>query len=94
MEGFGLPSLEAMGYGAPVASSNASCMPEVNGDAATYFDPLDIDEMAHVVGEVLDNPKKRASMVQLGHKQFKKYSWRKTAEQTHVVYMKALNSKS
>src|SRR5690606_7916124 len=46
MEGFGLPGLEAMTYGTPVVSSNATSLPEVYGDAAHYFDPEDIDDMA------------------------------------------------
>ncbi len=54
-EGFGLPPLEAMNYGAPVASSNASCIPEVLGDAAHYFDPYDVDDMARAIDEVISN---------------------------------------
>ncbi|HSX05504.1 MAG TPA: glycosyltransferase family 1 protein, partial [Candidatus Saccharimonadales bacterium] len=50
-EGFGLPGLEAMMHGAPVASSNATCLPEVHGDAAHYFDPLDVTDMATKIGE-------------------------------------------
>lgn len=94
MEGFGLPSLEAMGYGAPVASSDATCLPEINGDAAHYFNPLDVDDMARAISDVLDDSKRRASMIELGYKQFKKYSWRKTAQQTHAVYLNALRSKN
>jgi len=45
-EGFGLPPLEAMTYGVPVVSSNRSCLPEVLGDAALYFDPENVEEMA------------------------------------------------
>lgn len=90
MEGFGLPSLEAMSYGAPVASSNASCLPEINGKAAHYFDPLNIDDMARAVSEVIDDAELRASLIARGKAQFKKYSWRKTAEQTHAVYISSL----
>ena len=45
-EGFGLPVLEAMLRGAPVACSNATSLPEVVGDAALLFDPLDVDAIA------------------------------------------------
>jgi glycosyltransferase involved in cell wall biosynthesis len=45
-EGFGLPPLEAMACGCPVAVSNATSLPEVCGDAAEYFDPLSVEDMA------------------------------------------------
>lgn len=85
-EGWGLPALEAMAYGVPVASSNASVMPEVLGDAAHYFDPLDIHDMAKKIGEVLDDPKLRARLIKAGYAQNKKYSWQKMAAETLAVY--------
>ena len=91
MEGFGLPGLEAMGQGAPVISSNATCLPEVYGDAAQYFDPYSTDDLVRVTTEVLGNGKLRRSMSQKGYEQIKKYSWKKMAEQTHAIYMKVLN---
>lgn len=89
-EGFGLPSLEAMKHGAPVASSNATCLPEVNGDAAHYFDPLDVTDMASKINEVLSDEVLRKSLITKGYKQVKKYSWRRMAEQTLVVYKNVL----
>lgn len=91
MEGFGLPGLEAMRHGAPVVSSNATCLPEVYGDAAHYFDPTDITDMAKAIDEVLSDDELRKTLVKNGHKQVKKYSWEKTAQQTHDVYMKVLS---
>lgn len=90
-EGFGLPPLEAMAHGAPVVSSNASCIPEVNGDAAHYFDGKDPEALAAAVDDVLQNPKLRADLIAKGHKQLKKYSWRKMAEETMTVYKAALD---
>lgn len=90
MEGFGLPGLEAMSRGAPVVSSNATCLPEVYGDAAHYFDPRNTDDIARAITEVLGNEKLRTTLSQLGYEQIKKYSWKKTAEQTHAIYMKVL----
>lgn len=90
MEGFGLPGLEAMTYGAPVVSSNATCLPEVYGDAALYFNPFDTDDMARAINEVLSNDVLRDSLIQKGSEQIKKYSWRRMAEETYAVYMKAL----
>lgn len=89
MEGFGLPALEAMGYGAPVASSNSEPLPEVYGDAAHYFNPLDIDDIARAIDDILTDPTLRESLIKKGHNQLKKYSWKRMAEQTHAVYMDA-----
>ncbi len=92
MEGFGLPGLEAMGHGTPVVSSDATCLPEVYGDAAHYFDPNDTTDVARAIDEVLESETFRHELVKKGHKQFKKYSWQKTAEQTLKIYLEALNT--
>ncbi len=89
-EGFGLPGLEAMAHGAPVVSSNATCLPEIYGDGAHYFDPTDVEAMAKAIGEVLDKPALRSKLIDAGKKQVKKYSWRRMAEQTLGVYKRAL----
>lgn len=92
-EGFGLPPLEAMRHGAPVASSNATCLPEVNGDAVHYFDPLDVDDMAAKINQVITDEKLRKELIKKGAAQVRKYSWQRMAEQTLEVYKKALNTK-
>ena len=94
MEGFGLPGLEAMGHGLPVVSSNATCLPEVYGDAAYYFDPKNTESMARAIDDVLTSEKIRNDLTKKGFQQIKKYSWKKMAEQTHAVYMKVLKSKN
>ncbi|MBC7764548.1 glycosyltransferase family 4 protein, partial [Microbacteriaceae bacterium] len=91
MEGFGLPPLEAMSYGTPVISSNASCLPEVLGDAAEYFNPTNIDEMAQVIQTVLADETLRKDMTTRGYSQVAKYSWRRMAEETHAIYMQVLS---
>lgn len=90
MEGFGLPGLEAMGYGTPVISSNATCLPEVYGDAAYYFDPIDTTAMATAIDHVISSESLRAELIKKGHAQVAKYSWRRMAEQTLAVYQRAL----
>lgn len=90
MEGFGLPPLEAMAYGTPVISSDTSCMPEVLGDAAEYFDPLNVQDMAAAVARVIDDDALRQGLIMRGHAQVAKYSWRRMAEQTHAVYLDVL----
>jgi glycosyltransferase involved in cell wall biosynthesis len=90
-EGFGLPGLEAMAHGAPVVSSNATCLPEVYGEAAHYFDPLDTSAMADAINEVLTDKPLCAELIKRGHQRVKKYSWQRTAEQTLAVYNKVLS---
>jgi glycosyltransferase involved in cell wall biosynthesis len=90
-EGFGLPPLEAMAHGAPVASSNASVMPEVYGDAAHYFNAKDPGDIAAKVTEVMTNKKLRTDLIKKGHQQLKKYSWTKMAEETLIVYKEDLD---
>ena len=89
-EGFGLPGLEAMQHGAPVVSSNATCLPEIYGDAAHYFDPGNTQAMADAIEEVLTDNTLRKSLVRKGYARIKNYSWRRMAEQTLDVYNKAL----
>ncbi len=89
-EGFGLPPLEAMARGVPVAASNTSVMPEVLGDAAAYFDPRDPSAMAKLIGETLANPAQLKALKTKGLKQAAKYSWKKMAEQTLQLYQSVM----
>jgi glycosyltransferase involved in cell wall biosynthesis len=91
-EGFGLPGLEAMQYGLPVASSNASCLPEVYKDAAHYFNPFSSQHMATKIQQILDDPKLAAKLANSGKALLKRYSWEKMARQTLAVFDKALKS--
>ena len=92
MEGFGLPGLEAMQQGTPVLSSNATCLPEVYGDAAHYFDPYDEVDIARAMNDVLVNTALRKKLIRKGEAQVRKYSWERMARQTLEGYEKALNS--
>lgn len=92
-EGFGLPGLEAMAHGAPVISSNATCLPEIYQDAAYYFDPTNIEAIANAIDNVLIDKSLRADLIKKGHEQVKKYSWRCMAEQTLAVYEQVLGNK-
>jgi len=89
-EGFGLPGLEAMAHGLPVAAARASCLPEIYGEAAAWFDPFDPRSLASVLASVLDDPQRRAALVAAGTERVARYSWRATAEQTLDVYRRAL----
>jgi glycosyltransferase involved in cell wall biosynthesis len=82
-EGFGLPPLEAMACGCPVAVSTATSLPEVCGDAAEYFDPLSPDDMARAVAAVLDDP---AGYVERGLERARLFTWEGTARSHEDVY--------
>ena len=85
-EGFGLPGLEAMLHGAPVASSTATCLPETHGDAAHYFDPYDTEDIARAIDEILSDKKLRRELIKKGKQHVKTFSWQRMAEQTLAVY--------
>ncbi len=89
-EGFGLPPLEAMAHGCPVASSNASCMPEILGDAAHYFDPYNIEDIVTKIDDVITNTRLRNKLIENGRQQVKKYSWKRMSEQTLAIYNQVL----
>lgn len=82
-EGFGMPLIEAMASGCPVASSNATCLPEIAGGAAELFDPMDPDAIATAILRVLENPD---TCVQRGFVRAREFSWIATARQHDAVY--------
>jgi glycosyltransferase involved in cell wall biosynthesis len=89
-EGFGLGGLEAMSYGSPLVSSNATCLPEVYKDGAHYFNPTDVDDMAAKIDDVLTDQNLRNQLIAEGKKVIAGYSWRKMAEETLAAYKRAL----
>ena len=81
-EGFGLPVLEAMHLGCPVATSNTGALPEIAGPAAKYFDPTNTGEMAQVMNQIVNNAKIKQDLVKKGRSQVKKFSWEKCGQNT------------
>ncbi len=81
-EGFGLPVLEAISCGTPVAVSKTQCNVEILGDDFDFFDPKDVRSMAEAIG----NPNKKKKLP-------RNYSWEKTAEETMNIYNSILKRK-
>jgi glycosyltransferase involved in cell wall biosynthesis len=88
-EGFGLPVLEAMGRGVPVACSNVSAMPEVAGDGAHYFDPLDVDDIGRAIVDVITDAAFANRLVHAGKVRAASLTWAATAERTLESYERA-----
>ena len=87
-EGFGIPILEAFHNNCPVCLSNASCFPEVAGDAAIYFNPNDAQSMHDTLKEILSSQALREELQQKGALHSKEYSLERMVEQTCNVYRK------
>lgn len=87
LEGFGLPPLEAMRYGTPVAASGSSCLPEILDDAAIYFDPEDSNDMAGVMRRIFLDTELRAELAAKGKSRVARFSWRECAERTYQTYL-------
>lgn len=87
-EGFGLPGLEAMAHNCPLVSSNTTCLPEIYGDAAEYFDPKSVEDIAKAIEKVVLDVNLQEKLKETGQKQLKKYSWHKMAVETLNIYKK------
>jgi glycosyltransferase involved in cell wall biosynthesis len=90
MEGFGLPVLEAMQHGIPVACSNASSLPEVAGPAAVYFDPSIEDEIARAIERLLHDRSLADELVRRGYERCAQFTWEATARRTLATYRRAI----
>lgn len=92
-EGFGMPLLEAMACGTAVIGADASCMPEVVGDAGLLAPPHDVDELAASLDRLLDDADLRADLSRRGRERAATYTWEATARATVASYRRALEHK-
>jgi glycosyltransferase involved in cell wall biosynthesis len=89
-EGFGLPVLEAMARGVPVACSGRGSLDEVAGDAALRFDPESESSIAQAVQRLLDDPAEAERLRQAGRKHAAKFTWARTAAGCLASYERAM----
>lgn len=82
-EGFGLPPLEAMACGCPIAASRAGAIPEVCGDAAVYFDPTDVEAMASAIVEA---DSRRDALRAKGFARAARFTWEAAAHRHEEMY--------
>lgn len=85
-EGFHIPLLEAMYENCPVISSDATCLPEVAGEAAIYFDPYKIEALVEAVTKLIETPGLREDLIKEGIENTKRFSWKKMSQETKAVY--------
>lgn len=85
-EGFGIPPLEAMINDCPVISSNISSMPEVIGDAASFFNPNNNEEMSFAIENVVYNTGYREELIKKGQQRVRMFTWEQCASKTLKIY--------
>lgn len=89
-EGFGLPILEAMRRGTPVACSDRSTLPEVAGDAADLFDPDDATSVAATLDRLIGSPRRRGELRSRGLERCELFTWERSARLTLAAYRRAI----
>jgi glycosyltransferase involved in cell wall biosynthesis len=90
-EGFGIPLVEAMACGCPIACSNAASIPEVVGDAGKIFDPVSVEDMAEKIWHLWSDEALRQALKIKGSARAKLFSWDITARDTVKVYSKVIS---
>jgi glycosyltransferase involved in cell wall biosynthesis len=93
-EGFGIPLVEAMGVGCPIAASNSTSVPEVTGDAAVLFDPNSPQSIADAIERVWQDAELQKKLVERGKRRAEDFSPRQTAQAHLQAFSQAKSSYS
>lgn len=91
LEGFGFPVVEAMSLGAPLITSSTTSLGEIAGDAALLVDPTSVDELVHAY-EAMTYEQTRQQYIQKGYERYPYFSWQKTANELHRVFLSIFKS--
>jgi glycosyltransferase involved in cell wall biosynthesis len=94
IEGFGIPVLEAMAHGVPVACSNVSALPEVAGDAALLFDPERQEEVTGAIRRLLEDRALAARLIERGHERVASFTWERTGAASLAGYRRAIGQRA
>lgn len=93
-EGFGFPVLEAFACRCPCALSDSSCLPEIAGDAALYFDPEHPDSIETVLERLLSlSPSERSQLIERGRQRLAQFSWQQTVKRTLTTYQQRIEQR-
>ncbi len=90
-EGFGLPLIEALACGTPVACSNIKIFKEILGELPIYFNPKDPEEISYRILEIINDKDKKTKIIEEGYKKACEYSWEKSSQEHYKVYKDLLN---
>ncbi len=93
IEGFGIPVLEAMAHGTPVACSNVSALPEVAGDAALLFDPERQEQVTGAIRRLLDDRELAARLRERGRERVASFTWERTGAASLAGYRRAISAR-
>jgi glycosyltransferase involved in cell wall biosynthesis len=91
-EGFGMPILEAFANDCPICLSNASCFPEIAGNAGVYFDPGNYKSILEAIEKVIYDKNLALDLAIKGKARLTNFSWQRAAEETVLTYKKALQT--
>jgi len=92
-EGFGLPVLEAMAAGIPVASSRCGSLPEIVGDAGLFFDATNEAEISTTLLSIINDEALREDLIKRGRENLKRFSWQDCARKTYSAIVDSLKAK-